>query len=473
MCEGIAEELRRINLKDKRLDKRSIKLIEALAVDPTASINASCGDWNETLAAYRFFNNELVSPEKILCPHQEATLGRMQEQPVVLIVQDTTELDYTEHPPKDARCLNKENRFGVYDHVSLAVTPDRLCLGVVGVETFDRSPESIGKLIDHKQRPIEEKESYRWLQGYRLACELAAKCPGSQIVSVADRECDIYEIYAEYRDRQSVRAEYVIRAQREARVTLELDPSAGKKAYRKVYQTVADSPLLATRIVELPAIPGRAARDACLEIRALSVTMKAPADQPELLPVTHNVVLVQEVGGPGDDTEVDWLLFTTLPIDSADAAEKVKKVEKIIDYYRARWTIEIYFRTLKSGCCVEKIQLETVPRLKRCLAFYRIIAWRILHLTYLNRTSPDLPCTAMFADCEWKSVYRVVTKKAVPKTPPSLSEFIRILAQLGGYNNRPGEPPPGPQVLWVSMRRMTDFACAWLSFGPETRKSCV
>ena len=461
MCEGIAEELRGIKLGDERVDKRSIKLIETLAADPTASINTSCETWAETMAAYRFFDNDLVTPEKILLPHQEATLDRMQEQPVVLVVQDTTELNLTDHPPKDARCLNKEDRFGLYDHVSLALTPERLCLGVVDVETFDRSPESLGKSQERRALPIEDKESYRWLQGYRKACELAVKCPGTKIISVADRECDIYEIYAEQRDRSGIRAEYVIRAQKEERTTLERDPSAGKNAYRKVYETVADSPLLATKILELCKTPKRPARDACLEIRAMTVTMKPPSTRSQLEPVTHNVVLVREVNGPGDDTEVDWLLFTTLPIDSLEA------VQKIIDYYRARWTIETYFHVLKSGCRVEEIQLETVPRVKRCLALYRIIAWRLMHLTYLNRTTPDLPCTVMFSDSEWKSVYRVVTKKALPKTPPRLADFMRLLAQLGGYNNRPSEPPPGPQVLWVGMRRMTDFAAAWLAFGPE------
>jgi len=467
MCEGIAEELRGIELGDERVDRRSIQLIETLAVNPTASINASCQGWAETKAAYRFLDNDLVTPEKILLPHQDATLGRIQEQPVVVIVQDTTELDYTDHPPKDARCLNKVDRHGFYDHVSMALTPERLCLGVVDVETFDRSPESLGKSQERKGLPIEEKESYRWLRGYRKANELAEKCPGTKIISVADRECDIYEIYAEYRDRQDRQeacAEYVIRAQKEERTTLERDPSAGKNAYRKVYETVADSPLLATKILELCETPKRPARDACLEIRAMTVTMKPPSTRSQLEPVTHNVVLVREVNGPGDDTEVDWLLFTSLPIDSLEA------VQKIIDYYRARWTIETYFHVLKSGCCVEEIQLETVPRLKRCLALYRIIAWRLMHLTYLNRTVPDLPCTVAFTDSEWKSVYRVVTKKALPKTPPRLAEFMRLLAQLGGYNNRPGEPPPGPQVFWVGMRRMSDFAAAWLAFGPESGK---
>jgi hypothetical protein len=103
----------------------------------------------------------------------------------------------------------------------------------------------------------------------------------------------------------------------------------------------------------------------------------------------------------------------------------------------------------------------------RNLAFYKIIAWRILYLTYLNRTSPKLPCTAVFADSEWKSVWRVVSKKPLPKKPPVLSEFLRLLTRLGGYNNRATELPPGPQPLWIGLRRMTDFASAWTAFGPN------
>ena len=463
MCEGVVNELEGIDLGDERLNKRSKKIIEALAANPEASINASCEGWSDTLAAYRFFDNDTVTPEEILRPHREATLCRMREQPVVLVVQDTTELDYTQHPPKDAQCLNEESRFGLYDHVVLAVTPDRLCLGVVGGETFDRPPASLGKTIERRTRPIEEKESFRWLKGYRLACQLAAECPATQIVSVADREADIYDIFVEARDQSGPRAEYIIRAQ-EDRSTLQRDRESGPAAYHKVREEVSRSKLLATKTIELSQTPTRAARQARLEIRAISVQVKPPHARKHLLPVTYNVVLVQEVGGPGDGTDVSWLLITTLPIDTVD------EVLKIVAYYMARWTVEIYFRTLKTGCRVEEIQLETVDRLQRCLAFYRIIAWRILHLTYLNRTCPTLPCTAVFEESEWKSVWRVVTRKKIPQKPPTLSRFMQLLTRLGGYNNRATEPPPGPQPLWVGLRRMTDFAIAWLAFGPEIEK---
>lgn len=459
MCEGIADELRGIDLGDKRLNRRSELIIEALAANPEASINAACDGWSETLAAYRFFDNGSVSPELVLQPHREATQRRMREQPIVLIVQDTTELDYTSHPPDDAQCLNLTSRFGLYMHSHLAVTPDKLCLGVVGTEYHDRSPESLGQANHRRTLPIEEKESFRWLKGYRLACQLAEACPETRIISVADREADIYDIFVDAQRQPGLRADYIIRAQ-EDRSTLEPDLETGPKAYHKVRDEVSRSKLLTTRTIELMQTPKRAARQATLEIRAITVSVKPPHARAHLPSVTHNVVLVEEVGGPGDGTDVSWLLITTLPIDTVD------DILRIVDYYAARWVVEIFFRTLKTGCLVENIQLETTARLKRCLVFYEIIAWRVLYLTYLNRTTPTLPCTAVFTESEWKSVWQVVTKQPLPQQPPLLSEMMRLLTQLGGYNNRATERPAGPQPIWVGLRRMTDFATAWTAFGP-------
>jgi len=461
MCEGIAAELSGICLGDERLNKRSVVVIEALAADPQASINGACDGWSDTLAAYRFFDNEAVSPEQILQPHREAAQRRMREHPVVLLPQDTTELDYTRHPPKDARCLNIAERRGLFQHVQLAVTPDRLCLGVVGVESFDRAAESLGRAEERRTLPIEQKESFRWLKGYRLACELAAACPDTQVVSIADREADIYDIFVEARQQPGVKAEYIIRAQ-EDRSTLERDPAAGPAAYHKVRDEVRRSKLLTTRTIDLPQTPTRVARSAVLEIRALTVEVKPPHARKARLPsITHNVVLAEEVGGPDDGTDVSWLLLTTLPIETTG------DVLRILDDDTARWVVEVDFRTLKTGCRVEEIQLETNHRLKNCLTFYHIIAWRVLYLTSLNRASPNLPCTAVFQDAEWKPVWRVVRRTPLPKQPPPLSEFMPLLTRLGGYNNRATEAPPGPQPVWIGVRRMLDFARAWLAFGPD------
>ena len=469
MCAGIAEELEGVDLGDKRLNKRSKKVLDALAANPEASINAACQGWSETLAAYRFFDNAGVSPGRLLSPHREATVRRMQEQPTALIVQDTTELDFTAHRPQGVRCLNRYTRFGLYHHAHLAVTPDKLPLGVLATEHFDRAPESLGQAEQRTNLPIEEKESFRWLKGYRLACEVAAQCPGKRIVSVADREADLYDIYVEAQEaegRQGPRADYLIRVKAE-RSTLEPDPAAGAAAYHKVRDEVRQSPLRTAHTIELAATPKRSARTATVEVRALRVQIKPPHARSRLPVVTANVVLVEEVGGPRDGTDVSWLLITTLPI------ETLEDVLRCLTYYLARWVIEIYFRVLKTGCRVEEIQLETKARLENCLALYNIIAWRVLYLTYLNRTSPDLPCTAVLDDAEWKSVWCVVKKEPLPKSPPTLCEMMKLVTELGGYNNRATELPPGPQPLWVGLRRMLDFATAWLNFGPDAQKTRV
>lgn len=456
MGEGIELELTGIDLGDERLNRRSKKVLSALATDPQASINAACTSWSDTLAAYRLFDNPAVEPEKILAPHQAATLQRMQAQPVVLVVQDTTELDLTTHPPADAGCLNRSNRFGLYDHTCLALTPQRICLGVVGQQQFDRAPKSLGKTRERTHCPMESKESHRWLVGYRQACELAAACPQTQVVSVADSEGDLYDIFVEAQQHETP-ADYLIRAKMN-RSTPELDPAAGPAVYRKVKDEVRATRVRLRKMIDLPQTPKREARRARLHIRTLNVTVKPPHARSRLPQVNYNVVLVEEVAGPGDGTEVCWLLITSLPIDTP------AQIEQVISYYVARWQIEVYFHVLKSGCNVEEIQLEAMHRVKNCLAFYKIIAWRILYLTHLNRVCPTLPCDAAFDEAEWQAVWQVVKQQAPPKRAPSLGVFMKLLTELGGYNNRPGEPPPGPQVIWVSLRRMLDITLAWQAF---------
>lgn len=462
MDQSIGRELDGIDLGDERLNRRSRNVLAALAVNPQASINAACQGWSETIAAYRFFDNPAVEPDKILAPHLAATKQRIQAHPVVLIVQDTTELDFTSHPPKDAGCLDKSYRFGLYDHTSLALTPHGVCLGVVGEEQFDRTPESLGRTDERVNWPIEDKESFRWLTGYRMASQLASECPGTQIISVADSEADIYDIFVDAQE-QEVPAEFIIRA-KENRSTPEKDPDAGPAAYRKVKDEVRAAPVRVRRTIQLSPTPQRAAREAQLEIRALRVTVKPPHARSRLTQVTYNVVLVEEVDGPRDGSDVHWLLITTLPITT------VAEIQRVIDYYKSRWLIEVYFRTLKTGCRVEEIQLETLQRLKNCLAFYKIIAWRVLHVTHLQRAQPDASCEAAFAPEEWEPTWRIVKQEAPPKRPPSLGEFTPLLAELGGYNNRPGEPPPGPQTIWIGLRRMLDFALAWQAFENAQQK---
>ncbi|NLS96070.1 MAG: IS4 family transposase [Planctomycetaceae bacterium] len=475
----ISDELAKIDLGDKRLNRRSRNVIEKLAADTEASINGAFETWSDTLAAYRLFDNPRVTPEAILEPHYQATRDRIAQQPVVVIAQDTTDMDLSKHPPKDAGCLTKPDRFGFYNHTQLATTPAGLPLGLVGVTLFDREAESLGKANERRHLPIEQKESIRWLDGYRRANALAQQCPNTQVISVADREADMYDIFQEaerLRGEGIPRAHYVIRSKENRRLDERIPPAehnSRNAVYRKLYAEVPKSPVRFRTEITLPATPKRGPRKAKLEVRARSVILKYPKNRPGMQSVRCQIVHVREVGrtAPAEsdnegEANIEWWLLTSLPVNTR------KEIERVIQYYRARWQIEVYFRTLKTGCRVEQIRLETVARVKNCLAFYQIIAWRVLCVTHLSRVQPDLPCDEVFTDSEWQSVWQITTRKPVPAQPPALREFTKLLASLGGYNNRKTERPPGPQTLWTGMRRMFDFALAWRLLG-TVPKSCV
>ncbi len=155
----------------------------------------------------------------------------------------------------------------------------------------------------------------------------------------------------------------------------------------------------------------------------------------------------------------------TLPIDDAE------QVREIIQYYCVRGLIEVLFRTLKSGCRVEERRFEREERLERCLAVYVIVAWRTLYVCRLGRSCPDLDCAAVFEPSEWQSVWMAVHRQAPPKKTPRLAEMVRLIAQLGGYVNRPNrEDSLGPQAVWLGLQRMRDLAWGWDTFGPGAKK---
>ncbi len=461
MVMEIGNELDTIDLQDQRLNDRSKRLLELLFADPTASINSACQGWTETQAAYRFFDNDNVQPKRILRAHQEATCVRIAQHPVVLIVQDTTELDYTNHPPTGAGPLNFKKQRGFLDHSHIAFTPVGLCLGVVDANIWARTDEGFGNSKKREYDPFETKETFRWLEGYRQACVIAQQVPQTQIISVADREGDIYEVFVEAEEQREAAADYVIRSGK-PRSLPELDPEAGPSTYCKLAQEMNEAPLITVRQLDLPRTPQRKARMATLEVRAQQVGLKPPYRKHATLPkIDINVVLVREINPPADDEAIEWLLITSLPISTAE------EVLLVVDYYTGRWPIEIFFRIFKTGCQVERIQLETSARLLPCLMLYKIIAWRVLYLTMLGRQCPELSCDVLFTDDEWKPVWKVTCEEPIPDSAPSLSTFLLLLGELGGHNGRTKDGSPGPQALWVGIRRMTDFATAWRAFGPD------
>ncbi len=285
---AIGDELCGIDLGDRRLNNRSRRLISSLAVDPGASINAACEGWAETHAAYQFLDNDKVTPAKLLPPHAAATLRRMQRQAVVLIPQDTTEFDATEHPPRDAKCLNRSWRFGFYEHVQLAITPQGLPLGVVGTESFDREPASLGTADDKRAAPIEEKESRKWLVSFRKLGEAQKRCPATPLVSVGDREADIYELFAlALQDPQGPKL--LVRAEQDRLLA---------EGHERLWERVSREEVAGFQEVRVPRRGNRPARVARLEVRFTGVILKPPQRKRGLGDLRIGAVLVREVHAP-------------------------------------------------------------------------------------------------------------------------------------------------------------------------------
>ncbi len=203
MKEWTFKELATADLGDRRLDRRMKLILERVTASPMKSLQSAFKGWAEVIGAYRFFNNKKTSVEGILKPHQDATLERVKEFKQVLFVQDTTELDYTRKKSlKGTGPLSIMERQGFFAHNHLVITPEHLPLGVWGTTIYARDKKRHGKSAEHKFDPIEDKESFRWLQGYRDACELKQLAPKVQVIACGDRENDIYEVFQEWDQRR-------------------------------------------------------------------------------------------------------------------------------------------------------------------------------------------------------------------------------------------------------------------------------
>ena len=482
----VSEETKTVDLKDKRLNDRLAEVLSQLGGHPTASIPAACGGNAETAAAYRLFNNDKVDFENVLRPHIDATRQRIADQPVVIVAQDTTELDVT-RPQKQvvgAGPLDGGSRRGAFLHPMHAFTPDGTPLGTLHAHVWARDDEtpssSSERSAQRKRTPIEEKESQRWIDALRHAREEARRAPNTRIVCTADSEADIYELLVEAQAEPG-EIEWVVRAGQNRALQDDdgKDAAAGNAANSSanhLREQVLTEDVLFTQTITVRGRKAkvdcckrgrqqpRASRKAETEIRAARVMLRPPwRPDRKLPPVSVNVVLVREIAPPAGDVPVEWILLTNLPIDDAE------QVRQVIQYYCVRWMIEVFFRTLKSGCRVEERQFEELDRLLRCLAVYMIVTWRTLYVCRLGRGCPDISCEAIFEPAEWKSVYHVVRRQPPPPVPPKLSEMVRMVAQLGGYLNRKRPDEPGPQTVWLGLQRMHDMALCWKSFGPEAK----
>ena len=463
MASWIDSAFATLDVGDARLNARAKLILEARSANPGASIPGACASEAEREATYRLLANPKVTPQLILDAFLVSTIARAAAFDAIVVAQDTTELDFTRFEERVGGPLVGPSRRGLLAHVLCAFSSEGLPLGLLGADIWGR-PEASKKRPTRSAltaRPIEKKESFRWLAGYRSVCAFKARLPkGKLVVAVSDSEGDIYECLVAAQDHrqgdQAAWANYVIRACQNRKVADESD---------FLFQAVQSTPVLGTYSLNVRARPTpaiddrkrkqpRAPRVAKLEIRAAEIRLAPPGKKEKLPHVVTNAVLVSEANPPEGEVPITWLLLTDLPIATP------QHLEAVIKFYIGRWGIEVYFKVLKSGCAVEELQLETDKSLETCIAMYMIIAWRILYLTMLGRACPDLPCTVAFAPSEWQAAFAAIRKKPLPVAAPTMKEMLLMVAQLGGFMGAKGAMP-GVKAVWTGLQRLEAIAFGW------------
>ena len=400
------EEFGGVDLGDARLAARCRILAQDFYARPQASIPQACGgDRAKAKAAYRFFDHERATLEVLLAPHQKATIERMRAYPVVLCAQDTTELDYSGHPDTEGLGPignHKGGAQGILLHDTVAFATDGTPLGVVQAQTWVRPkdppapppPKKRGRkpkdVPPEPPAPADAKsESEKWLTSFRETARIQALLPGTRLVSVGDREADFHELFV-LAARDPKGPGLLVRAVKD-RKTTDTAP---------LWESLKQQPETGTIEVEIPRKGGRPGRTARLSVRTGRFEIAAPGQGKSkgAPPVRLQAVVVTETDAPEGIAPLEWKLLTTEPVDS------LEKAAEVVGWYARRWGIEVFHRTLKSGCRIEDRQLGNDPRLEACLAIDMVVAWRLFYLTKLGREIPDAPCTVFFEEAEWKAL---------------------------------------------------------------------
>lgn len=451
MACNIQKEFAGIALGDRRREDRLMKFAARLAQSPRGSVRAACQGWDESVAGYRLLHSEHVDMQKLLGPHREALMRRAcgcDED--VLLLQDTTELDYTTHKAlQGSGPVSTQSRRGFFLHNRLLMAEEAaVVLGVCSAQAWARKDAEHGKVAHRKRLPIQEKESMRWLEGYDDACALAAQLPGRRVTMVADRECDIYELYVRWQE--CPRADFIVRACSD-RVLLDEG---------RLFEKLHCAPLLGCfdleierrdQMVKIKKSSHRRLREsrlATMEVRAMPVRPRPPHRRGFKLPeVELCAVLVAEKDPPAGQQPIQWLLLATLP------AGDFEQAMRIVRAYTLRWVIEEYHRVLKSGCRIEALTLRKSHALLAAVALYMVVAWRILYLRDLSRGCPQLPGTWFFTQAEIQAA-SLVLKRGMGSDPPTLGELAVMVAKIGGYAARKNDPHPGAECLWRGLEKL-------------------
>jgi hypothetical protein len=416
----VEDEFNDVDLGYKRMNKRLVQIATAKALNPMAPYTECfSGNRHELKSYYRFIGNDVENncPEGILQGHRQRTLGRMKSQKRVLVLQDTTDLDFSKRLHCNGLGGIGKNQTGVVNyglkmHSALVVedSGNGLPLGVLNTELYS---SDFGSKKKSTNRPIQEKESYRWLKTMGLLSEVSMLIPGTELICVGDRESDIFELF-DLRRRKAPAVHLIVRSQ--------YNRCLEDKDF-KLFQHLDTLPVMGEARISIPrqrekkgtpSKPGRIsvpAREAIVQLKWDKVRLSAPDTKQtrHLKPMEVYVMTAFESEPPKGAKPICWTLLTTLPVQSS------KQALRCLRRYARRWRIEEWHRVLKSGCKVEAHQNRTANRLARAIAIDAVIAWRVMLLALLGRQTPQIPCELVFSSWECR-LLEILQKDVAPET---------------------------------------------------------
>lgn len=440
-------DLSAFSFHDKRLARRFSVLMTSLFRRPSSSIPEACASHAATKAAYRFLSSSHVQTEQLFAGVYQQTINHIATRSFVLVAQDTTSLNFTTHTNTTGLGhIDPKQSQGLLMHTAFCISPEGLPLGVIAQHLWARDNKTKGQRKTRCHKHTSQKESYRWITTESQAEE---RIPVStNFLMIADREADIYD--------------YIARTRRPGCQMLIRFTHDRCIADADAQRVCAE---LETRIIQgvdtigiTDAKTGKS-RTVSVSYRWMQTTLLPPRNRKitHTEPVTVWVILVREEQVPDGVDSIEWKLMTTLPISTLDDAREC------VRWYSYRWLIERFHYVLKSGCHIEKLQLETAERLHRAIALYVIVAWRLLYMTYVARLSPEISSEQFLEQYQWEALYCAVKKTPnPPHRAPSVREAVRMVALLGGFLGRKGDGDPGVKVLWRGLKRLDDIAETYL-----------
>lgn len=446
------------DLGDARLNRRLGAMLEALGERPGKSLPTAFQDWSNTKAAYRFFANENVSEDKVLSSHFGASSLRVEATDgPILVLQDTTEFSFKRAAPekigftktstgrkeKDGR-HRQHTLCGLLMHASLAVTPEGLPLGLTAVKFWSRAKfkgtTALKRKVNPTRVPIDKKESVRWLDNLRQSTELLG-IP-DRCVHIGDRESDIYELFCLAQD---LGTNFLVRS---------CVDRLAEDGDTTIAQVMEDVPSSGTHRISFRDASGQD-QEAVLSVKFATMTVRPPiGKQKHYEHHELQIIHAEETDPPAGRQPLFWKLITNLEVTTHKEA-----VHKL-GWYARRWSIETFFKILKTGCRVEQVRLTTADRLANCIALCCIVAWRIHWMTMLRRGSPDADPAAVFTRAELEFLQQA-SADADPTATRNLDFYMIRVARLGGYLARRHDAPPGASIMWRGFSRLADLVAGF------------